>query len=134
MQVVNDQAARIPDVARIRPGGIAKFPHRFRNDAEQVTSDPEGKSLFAKEELKDDGERLYEFPVDTPDRLTFNMDRRSAKLSQVNELISRTAADIMANPPNDPGPFRGIVPAYPGKEDDKGSCRPPLGLIYHPRG
>lgn len=63
------------------------------------------------------------------------MRRAPTGLNQLNLLPTRTARDLADNPPNDPGPFRGVVPAYPNRRGDEPRARrPPIGLIYHPEG
>jgi hypothetical protein len=130
-RVVNDQAAAIPDITLDRPQRF--YPHEFNNREDGILPGGRRGRLFNQNEIRE-GERLWEFPVTLPGRPPYNMVRAGARMEQIENLRNRTARDIMANPPNDPGPFRGIVPALRGRGADPNGRRPPIGVIYHPKG
>ncbi|KAJ9157552.1 hypothetical protein NKR23_g189 [Pleurostoma richardsiae] len=118
MHVVVEQVRAVPDVHVSRPN--RRYPVTYNNE--------EGNSHvnFQPHEIPE-GATLYEVPI--PTRL--DMNRRTACLDQVNAAVHRNDRDRpIRQSLNDPGPFRGIVPA----DRRTGQVYPLAGVNYHPTG
>ncbi|ATZ53224.1 hypothetical protein BCIN_09g01020 [Botrytis cinerea B05.10] len=126
----------VQEIARAPVGGtrnMSQYPHKYKNqegpkDAKYpLFDDRERPRRFVNNDKGYRPDTLYEYPVVTPDKPSFNYDRKTTPLETVLQPIAPANRARMIEPDqrhNTPGWMRGIT----------SSNKTIVGGIYHPEG
>lgn len=118
MVVVAEQVREISD---------SSYAHRGRYPDEYNNREAHGSNF---EPFEHRGQQMYGLPVSA----RFDLDRRAATAAQVEraerDLHHNDRVRVVRNPPNDPGPFRGVVTISPSGS----GVHSVSGCMYHPVG
>ena len=74
------------------------------------------------------GAELHEYPIKRANEQAFDFDRRTASVRQVERPVHpNDRSRVARNPPNDPGPIRGVVDQH---RNIAGAMAHPVGDVH----